>query len=171
MDNYIIPGALFLVMILLLLVVYDSNTTMQKTVGKIRRQRPEEMTASRQEVVTMEAQQITATGEYLASSAQAQPQSAIAVHQVQILENMPAVAMENSEQLIMPSDNIIQTQEKPGNIMEWYVGYFRRLLRKGNQEKPAMQAVHIQQQDTMTSTISELQSALADEFGIIKGDH
>ena len=107
MDNYIIPGALFFVMILLLLVVYDSNATMQKIVGKIRRQRTEEMTASRQEVITMETQQITATGEYLASSAQAQSDAAIAVQQVQIPENQPAVAMENREEIIMPSDNII----------------------------------------------------------------
>jgi hypothetical protein len=181
-ENSIISAALFIVMILLLLVVYDSNATMQAIVKKIRKSRGKDAGESHQEV-TMEQEPIAGMmDQQVLSTEMQQPMAAAApqpaVEEVQQTQSQqfigqPVQANINQEVINAPSDDLGEKGNKPVGVKEWYMGFFRKILSKVTRKrKPKTAEVEISPetpastnnvpQEDMTPIISALQSAIAD---------
>ncbi|NQT71318.1 MAG: hypothetical protein HQ553_00940 [Chloroflexi bacterium] len=178
MEISIISAALFIVMILLLLVVYDSNATMQAIVGKIRKSRKKDAGESHQEVIMAE-EQIAGMIDQQVSGMEVQQPIAVEVPQPTMVESQQPQSQQVSGQQVqvtgyqetidVPSDDYVVRIVKSVGVKEWYMGAIKKLFRKANKketkrenrvERP-VQAETVPQEST-SPVISNLQDAIAD---------
>lgn len=181
MEISIVSAALFIVMILLLLVVYDSNATMQAIVGKIRKSRKKDAGESHQEVA-MENEQIAGMIDQQVSGMEVQQPVAVEVPQptaVEAQQSQPQQPVMAGGQepvvgyqqvpITAPSDDLGQTSSKPVGAKEWYIGVIRKLFRRVNKKETKREnsvEIPVQTetapQESISPVISNLQDAIAD---------
>jgi hypothetical protein len=148
MEGFIISAALFFVMVLLFLVVYDSNTTMQRLVGRLLSRSRREGPVSHQEV-TMEEQESIGT-EISQQIAGVDPETGGLVSQ---------------EEMVVPPDGPSQPAEKPQGVLKWYAWYLGKLFRRGSgrsqpQAAGALTAT-VSAVDMLRNEVADLASRLA----------
>lgn len=182
METSIVSAALFIVMIMLLLVVYDSNATMQAFVGKMRKSREKDAGESHQEV-TMEKEQIAGmidqqvSGMEVQQSAGLEVPQPIAIEAQQTQPQQPVMAGGQQEladgyqqmSITAPSDALGQTSNNPVGAKEWYMSAVRKLFRKGNKKKAKSEnsvespvQIETAQQESISPVINNMQDAIAD---------
>jgi len=122
METGIVSGALFFVMILLLLVVYDSNTTLQRLVAKLWRHHPKSV-AGKQGVTTSGGPQMATVEGGQNVTPEGQQINADGTLQEESTES-------TQEEISVPFDRLDQDEGQPKGVVEWYLWYLRKLFRK-----------------------------------------
>lgn len=142
MESNLVSGALFFVMILLLMVVYESNTTMQRIVARIMRRKSKGKSKNRtedllgiQQAAIQDIRDVT-IGEAQESVAAASHEAIGTEPQEAIMEDHQTTIIGNDENTGVPFELIEEKEETTSKgILAWYGSYFSRIFRRGDRGK------------------------------------